>query len=201
MKMYLVASLFVVFALLGCSCEVKLNEKNETDMGSHHVVVKPHSTFTSRSSSSGGVAEVYQYTSGDVSVEIRNEELVVNNVRYGELMSGVAVLIDHGVVTVDGQKREGTPMSEQEITDAAPVKESTAELDGYTVTVRPGSSFTSTIQIFGRHTLTVGKTKVSIKNDELIVNGTPYGNLTKDDIILVEQGSVIVSGEDRKPKE
>lgn len=201
MKTHVAVGLILSLALAGCSVQVKVNEKDETDMGSHHVVVKPGSTFTRSSSSSGGGTDTYQYSCGDVSIEIKNEELIVNNVRYGELTSGVDILIDHGVVFVGGEKREGTPMTAQEVMDAAPVKETTKDLDGYAVTVRPGSSFTSTTQVFGRHTLTVGKTKVSIKNDELSVNGTSYGNLTKGDDILVEQGSVTVSGKTREPKE
>ncbi len=200
MKMPIVAGLALALALSGCSVQVKMNEKNETDMGSHHVVVKPGSTFTSSSSSSGGDTETYQYSCGDVSVEIKNEELIVNNTRYGELTSGADILIDHGVVFVGGEKREGTPMTAEEVMDAAPVKETTKDLDGYAVTVRPGSSFTSTTQVFGKHTLTVGKTKVSIKKDELLVNGASCGNLTKGDTILVDQETVSVSGETRDTK-
>jgi hypothetical protein len=199
MKMPIVAGLIVTIVLLGCSVQVKVNEKSETDMGSHHVVVTPGSTFTSSSSFSGGDTETYQYTCGDVSVEIKNEELIVNNVRYGGLTSGVDVLIDHGAVLVGGEKREGTPMTPQDIMDTAPVKETTKDLTGYAVTVRPGSSFTSSTEAFGKHTLTVGKTKVSIKNDELFVNGTSFGNLTEGDTVLVEQGSVSVSGQVREP--
>ena len=62
MKMPIVAGVAVALALSGCSVQVKMNEKNETDMGSHHVVVKPGSTFTSSSSSSGGDTETYQYS-------------------------------------------------------------------------------------------------------------------------------------------
>lgn len=201
MKMPIVAGLAVALALSGCSVQVKMNEKNETDMGSHHVVVKPGSTFTSSSSSSGGDTETYQYSCGEVSIEIKNEELIVNNTRYGELTPGVDILVDHGVVFVGGEKREGTPMTSDEIMDAAPVKETTKDLDGYAVTVRPGSSFTSTTQVFGKHTLTVGKTKVSIKNNALSVNGASYGNLTEGDEIVVEQNSVTVSGKKREPNE
>ena len=201
MRIPIVTGLAIAVVLSGCSVQVKMNEKNETDMGSHHVVVKPGSTFTSSSSSSGGDADTYQYSCGDVSIEIRNEELIVNNTRYGGLTSGVDILVDHGVVSVGGEKREGTPMTAQEVMDAAPVKETTKDLDGYAVTVRPGSSFTSATQVFGKHTLTVGKTKVSIKKNELAVNGTSYGSLTKGDAILVEQDSVTVSGKTREPKE
>ena len=201
MKLLIVASAILALALFGCSFQVKVNEKSETDMGSHHVVVKPGSTFTSSSSTSSGNTESYRYRCGQVTVEIQNGHLIVNDVRYGEISPGVDILIDHGTVLVGGKQREGTPMTPQEITDAAPVKDSTTDLDGYSVTVRPGSSVTSTTQIFGEHTLTAGKTQVSIKNDELFVNDTPYGSLTKGDTILVDQGSVSVSGEPRKPTE
>src|SRR5690606_36908613 len=102
--------------------------------------------------------------------------------------------------SVGGEKREGTPMTPQEVMDAAPVKETSKDLDGYAVTVRPGSSFTSTTQVFGKHTLTVGKTKVSIKKDELFVNGVSFGKLTGGDTVLVDQGIVSVSGQTRETK-
>lgn len=200
MKMPAVTGLIVAMALAGCSVQIKMNEKSETQMGSHQVVVKPGSTFTSSSSSSGGDTENYRYTCGETSIEIRNDELIVNSARYGQLVPGVEILIDHGVVSVGGEKREGTSMTPEEIMDAAPVKDTTKELNGYAVTVRPGSSFTSTTQVFGKHTLTVGKTSVAIKNDELFVNGTAFGNLSQGDTILVEQGAVSVSGSAREPE-
>jgi hypothetical protein len=100
--------LVIVGLLVGCS--VKVNEKNETDMGSHHVVIKPGSTFTSSSTSSGGDTEIYQYSCGDVSVTIRNDELIVNNVKYGTLSAGDPVLIDNGKVFVANQERQGIPI-------------------------------------------------------------------------------------------
>jgi len=78
---------------------------------------------------------------------------------------------------------------------------STKELAGYNVTVRPGSSLTSTTQILGKHTLTVGKTKVSIKKNEIFVNGASYGQLKTGDTILVENKKVTVSGKVRETKE
>jgi hypothetical protein len=184
--------------LVGCSVQFKaMNDKNETDMGSHHVVVIPGSMFTTSSSSSCGDNQTYQYSCGETTVSIRNEELIVNNVKYGTLAKGEAVLIDNGKVFVANQERKGTPMSDKDILASATAKESTVELAGYNVTVRPGSSVTSTTQILGKHTLTVGKTKVSIKKNELTVNGTSYGQLKQGDTILVENLKVFVSGKAR----
>ena len=70
-------------------------------------------------------------------------------------------------------------------------------LAGYEVTVRPGATFTSTTEVFGKHTLTVGKVKVSIKNYELEVNGHSYGELQPGDTISIQDSQVRVSGKVR----
>ncbi len=193
-----IIGVIVVTVLAGCSVQVNANKEKETDMGTHHVVVKPGSTFTSSSSSSGGDTETYQFSCGEISVTIQNEKLIVNNVRYGILKTGEIVVIDNGKVFVADQERQGTPMSDQEVLSSASVKESTKELAGYNVTVRPGSSFTSTTQVFGKHSLTIGKTKVSIKKNELFVDDNPYGQLKTGDTILVENKKVTVSGKVRE---
>lgn len=195
-----IVGVVIVVLVAGCSVQVNVNKKKETDMGTHHVVVKPGSTFTSSSSSSGGDNESYQFSCGEISVTIQNEELIVNNVKYGMLKTGETVLIDNGKVFVADQERQGTPMSDQEVLASASVKESTKELAGYSVTVRPGSPLTSTTQIFGKHTFTVGKTKVSIKKNELFVNEVSYGQLKTSDTILVENKKVSVSGKVREQK-
>ncbi|NQT91573.1 MAG: hypothetical protein HQ559_02345 [Lentisphaerae bacterium] len=199
MRLATIAAVILAVVMTGCSVQVKMNKQNETEMGSHSVVVKPGAGYSSSSSSSSGDSETYHYKCGDTSIEIVNEELIVNNVRYGKLADGVDILVDQGVVSVAGEKRSGTPMSPEEIMDAAPVKETTKELNGYAVTVRPGESFSSTTHLFGKHTLTVGNTKVAIKDDGLFVNGTSFGSLKQGDTILVEAGNVSVSGEARQP--
>ena len=92
-------------------------------------------------------------------------------------------------------------MSNDEILAAAPVQESTEKLAGYDVTVRPGSSITSTTKISGVDTFTVGQTEVSIKKDELTVDGQSYGRLNQGDSILIENSEVRVSGDLRAPTE
>ncbi len=108
-----VLGMLVVTLLAGCSVEFNTNKEKETDMGTHHVVVRPGSTFTSSSLSSSGDDETYQFSCGEVSVTIQNEALMVNNVKYGTLKTGESILIDNGKVFVAGQERQGTPMSDQ----------------------------------------------------------------------------------------
>jgi len=185
--------------LVGCSVRVEFNEKDERDLGTHHVVVKPGSTLKSTSSSTGGGKESYSYSCGGTFIRIQDEELIVNNMRYGTVKAGEGILVDHGKVFVAGQQREGVPLSEQERASAE-VLETVQELAGYRVTVRPGASLTMTSQILGKHTLTVAGTKVAIKRDELFVNGRSYGALKPGDSILVDNLKVAVSGQVRQPK-
>jgi len=114
MKFSRLTGLILAIAVIGCSVEVEINKKDETDMGSHHVVIKPGSTFTSSSSSFKGDSKTYLYSCGDVTLEINNEELIVNNSRYGKLSPGVDILVDHGIVSVGGEKREGTAVTAEE---------------------------------------------------------------------------------------
>jgi len=185
----------LIVALGGC------NAKSETDMGSHHVTVTPGAAFTSHSSSAIGDQHTYEYTCGDVSIKIRNEELIVSGVKYGKLGRGEAVSVEDGKVFVAGAEREGSQLSGAELIETATVKESTKQLAGYAVTVRPGASFVSNMTLFGKHTFTVGKTEVSIKDDALFVNAEPYGALKPGDTVLVENSKVFVSGEAREKTE
>jgi hypothetical protein len=185
-------------AAIGCPIKITFNEENTTDMGSHHVTVRPGNTFTCSSSSSGEGNEIYHYTCGDVSIVIHNEELMVNEEKYGKINVGAPILVDNGKVYVSKELRQGKPMSEDEIIEYAIVKESTEEIADFEVTVRPGAQFTSSSNWFGKHTLKVGKTKVIIKKKKLYVNGQSYGNLTKGDTILIEHSRVYVSGKLRE---
>ena len=98
----------VLSVLVGCTVSVDVNNKSETDMGAHHVVVKPGSGFTSSSSMTGGTEETHTFTCGKVTVKIENEILFVNNKSYGSLQVGQSIEIDHGKVFVATQERTGS---------------------------------------------------------------------------------------------
>jgi hypothetical protein len=176
--------------LLGCSVQVKLDEKSETDMASHHVVVKPRSTFTSNTSLSNDVSRVYQYSAGKVSITIRDDELIVNNAKYGKLAQGDSILVDDGKVAVAGQLRQGTPLSPEE-------KALIQTLAGYQVTGCPDASCTSTTEVSGSCTLSVEDTTVSTHDDRLSAGDRTYGELKTADTVSVENAKVIVSGAGR----
>tara|TARA_R110000868_G_scaffold376489_1_gene641380 strand:+ start:50755 stop:51111 length:357 start_codon:yes stop_codon:yes gene_type:complete len=102
--------LVAVSMLSGCSFNVSVNAESETDMGSHHVVVKPGSAMTSSTSATFGDDATYTFSCGKVTVKIENEILVVNDLSYGMLEEGQSIEIDHGKVFVAGQERTGKPV-------------------------------------------------------------------------------------------
>lgn len=107
MKRYYTMILIFAFAAAwtGCSAGGSASEK---DLGSHHVTIKPGSALTTSSSTSSGGVSTYQFSSGDTTVKISNEELFVNGTSYGKLNAGDAVLVDNGKVSVAGQPREAS---------------------------------------------------------------------------------------------
>ncbi len=48
------------------------------------------------------------------------------------------------------------------------------------------------------YNLTCGDTKVTIRNEELLVNGKSYGKLGEGDAVHVESGAVFVNGKQRE---
>ncbi len=181
----------------GCTFKVSANRQAKAKLGTHSVVVKPGTLVKTTSSSSLGAETTHRFTCGDVKVVIRNEEFIVNDKTYGLLSPSDAVLVDRGRVYVENRPVEGRTLWDEEKLERSPVKETTGELAGYRVAVRPGSMMTTETQFLGKHTLKVGEPTVSIKNDRLFVNDKPYGTLKPGDTVLVENGKVFVSGQER----
>jgi hypothetical protein len=143
---------------------------------------------------SNDVSRVYQYSSGEVTITIRNNDIAINNMKYDKLREGDPIVVDNGQVSVGGQSRTGIPMTLEETMAMATVKETTKELAGHKVIIRPGASFTSKTG----HTLSVGWIRISVKKDQLLVNDKSYGGLKQGDTILVENSKVFVSGTARE---
>ncbi len=87
----------------------------------------------------------------------------------------------------------GRPLSDEDKLRTVLASETQEEIAGYSVTVRPGGSSTTSFSSSDGHAFTVGKTTVAIKKDKLYVNGKSYGALNKGDAILVEAGKILVS--------
>jgi hypothetical protein len=106
------ATLLAWVMLAGCSRSNNLLlGRVEAKVGSHVVVVTdcyrtaPPAPEKLANSASGG--ETYHYMPcRDAEVLIRDEELIVNGVSYGDLDPGDDVTVDHGQVLVNDQVAE-----------------------------------------------------------------------------------------------
>ena len=178
---------------------------NEKMLGSHHVKIIPGSITTSSSqmtTDSGDSAGTrYEFSSGDTQLVINSEELMVNDQTYGTLNPGDSIEVDHGRVLVNGKELQGKQLTEEDKRRVAPSEETTGEVAGYPVTIRPGTVSSFKVSAFGKHSFTAGETEIVVKDDSLYVNDKSYGKLKKGDTITVEFGRVIVSGKQRPAKE
>ena len=187
----------LILAIL-CGCAPGSNVKQ---LGSHRVSIKPGSAATSysysNSSGSGSSTAHYEFSSGTTRVVLKNEELLISGQTYGLLSPNDSIDVDHGRVLVNGKPVQGRALTPQEILGAAPSAETTGEIGGYPVTVRPGASSSTKTSVFGKHTFTAGETVIVVEGEALSVNGKSYGKLQKGDAISVDLGRVRVSGKDR----
>jgi hypothetical protein len=106
--------LLALSMISGCTFNVSVNNESEIDMGTHHVVVKPGSGFTSSSSMTGGPDETHTFTCGEVTVKIENEILFVNDKNYGALQVGQSIEFDHGKVFVATEQRTGSAVKTEQ---------------------------------------------------------------------------------------
>ena len=185
----------------GCGVGVQKARRkaSQRKMGSHQVTVKPESGSSQSSSRTEGEHQKHRFACGGVVVVIDDEELTVNGASYGILNAGDSVLVDNGVVYVQGRQVQPEPLLGQEPSEATPdPEETTHQVGEYPVTVRPGSFSMSLVSAMGKDKLTAGNTVVVIDGDSLTVNGSSYGKLELGDTVLVDHGKVSVSGQARQ---
>ncbi len=202
MKKYskIIFLLAMVSLIAGCSVKsnATINEKKkEYDIESHHVVVNPGDLGKYFSETYYIYSHGYVY--GDTSFAILNDELIVNDKKYGKLAPGDSVLVNHGKVFISGNARQGVAMTDKEIMDSSAVKESKKEIGGYLITVHPGNIWDMSNDLSGKHTYDVGRYHICISKDELSVNGKSYGKLNKGDSIEIDLSKVLISGKERQP--
>jgi len=100
-------SLAIASLLVSSACSRSNNlflGRVETRLGSHQIVVTD-CYRTSVPPAEIEEAGVHYSPCRDADVVIRNEELVVNRVPYGRLRPDDTILVEHGVVSVNGHRR------------------------------------------------------------------------------------------------
>ncbi|QDV21577.1 hypothetical protein Pan153_62670 [Gimesia panareensis] len=109
----LTTCLCLVLISTGCRVSVGVNAESETDMGSHHVIVRPGNAMTSSTSVTFGDSATYEFTCGAVKIKIENEALSVNGKSYGMLEPEQEIEVDNGTVTVAGQVRQPVAVGQE----------------------------------------------------------------------------------------
>ena len=99
-----IAILTILLTLVACDVKVTVNDKNETTMGTHQVIVKPGSAFTSSYKKTIGSKSTYEFKSGDTQIKIENDNLFVNEKDYGKVPKNSDILVEDVKVFISGQE-------------------------------------------------------------------------------------------------
>lgn len=90
---------------------------NRRILGGHNFLIMPgdHQPWIQRTSYflAGRLQREITMTAGETSVRILNDRLLVNGDSYGRLAPSSSVVIDHGVVKVNGVQVEGQPWEKE----------------------------------------------------------------------------------------
>lgn len=87
-------------------CLTFTSTPRETDLGTHHLSVRPNcqaaSTHSESHTDEKGKTEIlsYEYKCGDTTVLIRGDELTVNGKSYGSLKEGDSITVNNGAVAI-----------------------------------------------------------------------------------------------------
>lgn len=98
--------------VFSCACIRFHRVPRETDLGSHHVTVRPNcqnaSTSSLYDSETDGSSSIryHEFKCDDTTVLIRGNLLSVNGRSYGTLNEGDKITVDYGKVRVNSEVRE-----------------------------------------------------------------------------------------------
>lgn len=181
----------VSFLLAGCDIEPNAPEKNETDFGSHHIVVYPGTESPIRAESSSEGAYYAFWRCGDTIIIFENEELIVGLDSYGFLKEGDSIEVNHGQVRINKENVSGKRLPEERQAKLGLVlPETIEEIAGHQVIARPGSAHIDRSDVLKTHILRIGLTTIMIKDETLSVNGRSYGKLKKKQKITINNEEV-----------
>lgn len=99
-------SVICLLSMIFSGCLTITTAPRETDLGAHHVSVRPNcqdaSTHSEAHTDENGKKEIlsYEYKCGDTTVLIRGNELTVNGKSYGSLKEGDSITVNNGAVAI-----------------------------------------------------------------------------------------------------
>jgi len=190
-------------ALIGSGCDERKMTRygeSETYIGTHQVTIRPGSPYIHHSTEGSGRSKKHEFTCAEHRVILNGRELLINNLSYGEPPPHSSVLIEYGNVFINGVPSQGKPpKSSGETVDSREENESTTRLGGYPLKIRPGHAVRTRFHIDGAHTLRLRDNRYTVKEDEFFINDVSFGKLYPGDEIVVDHGTVLVSGRERAP--
>ena len=195
------AALLLTLCCTGCD-EKKLTRfgESETYIGTHQVTIRPGSPYINHTTDGSGATKIHEFTCAEHRVILRGRELIINNLSYGEPPPRSTVLIEYGKVFINGVSGQGKlPKRANETIDSREQAESSTRLGGYSLRIRPGHMVKTRFHIDGAHTLRMGDNRYTVKEDEFFIDDVSFGKLYPGDEILVDNGTVLVSGRERAP--
>ena len=107
-----ICSLIAIALVFSCACIRFHRVPAETDLGNHHVTVRPNcqnaSTTSLHDSETDGSSTIryHEFKCGDTTILIRGNLLSVNGRSYGTLNERDKIAVDYGKVRVNSEVRE-----------------------------------------------------------------------------------------------
>jgi hypothetical protein len=205
-KAMFLAMMLLLFLPVMSGCNCGIDQSSPVVVANHSVTVIPGGP---RSLQHNPIDNSDEYECGATNVRIKDGRLIVNYKSYGTLAPNAVIVVNNGIVSVDGNIVQGQALSQQD-RQSSSVYETRTNLNGHVVIVRPGApsslSITKSTDQFNycKYTMTAGNFTIVIEDghqtvegetyEVLTVDGVNYGTLNFGDNILVDSGVVNVNG-------
>lgn len=196
------AFLVLILALFSVSFSFFLLKKENTwpnaiSRWSYTVTMLPHGKRPSSGESGDGT---YYFIFDEEIIAIRDNHLYVNYADFGTISTGSTVLIDYGVVSVDGKEREGSRLSHQDALALAKRKKSKSYVGGRKVEFVPApNSVSITTHAFSdKETLSSGNLSISVDGNNYTINNAETGVLHSNQSFRVYFGKVSITNDNSR---
>jgi hypothetical protein len=109
---YWMTTLFVVAVVL-IACSVKLGSNSKVTMGDHELEIQPAAFSSTQKTFQANDQKTLTYRDARYTIRIQGGQLQVNGKDFGSLPAKAQILIDHGVVKVEGKSRGKVAMKDK----------------------------------------------------------------------------------------
>lgn len=175
---------------------VDLMDETITYMGEHRLAVRPGSRDAVATQSGVGTNTTYKFVCRTTTVELApGKELIVNGFTFGVLKKKDPILVDEGKVFVNERLRTGLPILKANDHIAVPstFEESLdTRLAGYALRITPRPKIVTRVGGASAQALKADDYSITIRDNELVVDGVHRGSLTPGASITVAPDGVVI---------